>query len=133
MVDSAALKDSAATMPRKPPKTPPPAVLVGTYRKDQLEKWVLPKGLYNYPVHAEDSAIREAAPGIVELWLYAGKSEKRRFSAAFEREVTVEDLAKLGYPRGRGKPHAETYLLFRVAPLPEDGSARGVRGVRGVF
>ena len=115
-------------MPRKPPKTPLPVVLVGTYRKDQLEKWVLPRGLYNYPIRAEDSAIREAAPGIGELWLYAGKSGKRRFSATYEREVTAEDLAKLGYPRGKGKPHAEKYLLFRVEPLPEEDSSRGVRG-----
>ena len=114
-------------MPRKPPKTPLPVVLVGTYRKDQLEKWVLPRGFYNYPIHAEDSVIREAAPGIGELWLYAGKSGKRRFSATYEREVTAEDLAKLGYPRGKGKPHAEKYLLFRVEPLPEEDSSRGVR------
>ena len=100
---------------------------MGTYRKDQLEKWVLPRGLYNYPIRAEDSAIREAAPGIGELWLYAGKSGKRRFAATYEREVTAEDLAKLGYPRGKGKPHAEKYLLFRIEPLPEEDSSRGVR------
>ncbi len=111
-------------MPRKRPQKTPPAVLVGTYRKDQLEKWILPKKLYNYPIHAEDSAIRKAAQTIGELWLYAGKSDKRRFAAMFEREVSVSDLAKIGYPRGKGKPHAEKYLLFRVEPLSEDEISR---------
>jgi DNA (cytosine-5)-methyltransferase 1 len=115
-------------MSRKRPQKPQPAILVGTYRKDQLEKWVLPKKLYNYPIHAEDSAIRKAAPTIGELWLYAGKSGKRRFSAKFEREVSVIDLAKLGYPRRKDKPHAEKYLLFRIEPLPEEESSHGIRG-----
>ena len=46
-------------------------VLVGTYRKSQLEKWVLPKGFYNYPVHDEDAAIRAAVP----FQLIFGKAE----------------------------------------------------------
>lgn len=108
-------------LPKRSQKTPP-AVLVGTYRKDQLEKWVLPKKLYNYPIHEEDSAIRKAAPNIEELWLYAGKSGKRRFSAKFEREVSVANLAELGYPRCKGKSHAERYLLFRVDLIGDESS-----------
>jgi len=105
---------------KKSKKAPPPStVLVGTYRKEQLEKWVLPRGLYNYPIHTEDTAIEKAAPSVTELWLYAGKSGKRRFSAKFERKVTVSELTKLGYPRGKGKPHSDHYLLFRIAPLPD--------------
>ena len=99
-----------------------PTVLVGTYRKDQLAKWILPRGLYNYPVREDDSAIHEAAPGISELWLYAGKKDKLRFSASFDREVAAADLAALGYPRGKGKPHAERYLLFSVEPINEEFS-----------
>ena len=106
------------------PKSPTTTVLVGTYRKDQLEKWVLPQGLYNYPIHDGDAAIRAAAPEVSELWLYLGKAAKRRFSATFDREVSVAALAAMGYPRGREKPHAERYLLFRVAPLEDDGIQR---------
>ncbi len=72
-------------------------VLVGTYRKDQLKKWILPKGLYNYPIHAEDTAIKTAAPNVCELWLYAGKKYKLRFTASFEREVSANELAALEY------------------------------------
>lgn len=118
-------------MPTRKKPSSPPTVLVGTYRKDQLEKWILPRGLYNYPVREDDSAVREAAPAISELWLYAGRKDKLRFTASFDREVAAAELATLGYPRGKGKPHAERYLLFRVGPLPEDESACGVRGIRG--
>ncbi len=96
-----------------------PIILVGTYRKDQLEHWILPCGLYNYPVHEEDSAILKDAPSASEIWLYAGKSGKRRFAASFEREVSASDLDALGYPRGKGKPHAERYLLFKVREITE--------------
>ena len=106
-------------MPRKSPQKTSPAVLVGTYRKDQLAKWILPRGLYNYPVSENDSAIREAAPTISELWLYAGKSGELRFSAKFEREVSTAELDSLGYPRGKSKPHSDRYLLFRIAPFAE--------------
>lgn len=109
-------------MPRKNPRKTTPSVLVGTYRKDQLAKWILPRGLYNYPVREDDSAIREAAPAVSELWLYAGKKDKLRFSASFDREVSAAELADLGYPRGKGKPHAERYLLFRVEPIDEESS-----------
>ena len=100
-------------------------VLVGTYRKDQLKKWILPEGLYNYPIHAEDTAIKTAAPNVRELWLYAGKKDKLHFEARFDREVSADVLEKLGYPRGKEKPHSDRYLLFKVSPLVEDGSHRG--------
>ena len=113
---------------QKRPKT----VLVGTYRKDQLAKWILPKGLYNYPVGEKDSALRAAAPEVSELWLYLGKAAFRRFAAAFDREVSADELAAMGYPRGKGKPHAERYLLFRVAPPGDEGFQRkGAKAQRG--
>ena len=98
-------------------------VLVGTYRKDQLKKWILPKGLYNYPIHAEDTAIKAAAPNVRELWLYAGKTDKLRFSVRFDREVSADDLDTLGYPRGKEKPHSDRYLLFKVAPVTDEGKS----------
>lgn len=109
-------------MPKKPDKS---VILVGTYRRDQLEKWVLPKGLYNYPIHEEDAAIKTAAPTVTELWLYAGKADKRRFTAKFKREISGADLDALGYPRGKGKPHSDRYLLFQVEPLEGDVFQRG--------
>ena len=103
--------------------TPPSStILVGTYRKDQLKKWILPKGLYNYPIHAEDTAIKTAAPNVSELWLYAGKKDKLYFEARFDREVSVNDLDTLGYPRGKGKPHSDRYLLFKVTPVTDNES-----------
>lgn len=108
----------------KAPETPEKTILVGTYRKDQLQKWILPKGFYNYAIHAEDTAIRAAAADVCELWLYLGKAAKRRFFATFEREVSVPELAEMGYPRSKAKPHADRYLLFRVAPLEDDGFQR---------
>ena len=102
-----------------PKETAEKDILVGTYRKNQLKKWILPCGFYNYLVGDGDSAIRAAAPNVVELWLYSGKADRLRFSAAFEKEVSAEDLAALGYPRGREKPHSERYLLFRVKPLAD--------------
>lgn len=100
-------------------------VLVGTYRKDQLKKWILAKGFYNYPIHAEDTAIKTAAPNVRELWLYAGKKDKLRFEARFDREVSSDELEKLGYPRSKEKPHSDRYLLFKVSQLVEDGPHRG--------
>ena len=98
---------------------PPSSILVGTYRKDQLEKWVLPRGLYNYAIHENDTAIKEAASSVTELWLYAGKKNKLRFSASFVREITSAELDDLDYPRKKTKPHSNRYLLFRISPLAE--------------
>lgn len=108
------------TKPVKTGETPGKTVLVGTYRQGQLEKWVLPRGFYNYPIHDGDAAIRAAAPEVSELWLYLGKAGKRRFTAKFEREVSREDLDALGYPHGKGRPHSDRYLLFKVKPLDGD-------------
>ncbi len=116
----------------KEAKTPEKTILVGTYRKDQLEKWVLPKGLYNYAIHGGDAAIQAAAPSVSELWLYAGKKDKLRFSASFEREVSAAELNTLGYPRGRGKPHAERYLLFRVEKKDESSATKNTKDTKGI-
>lgn len=115
----------------KETETPEKTILVGTYRKDQLEKWILPRGLYNYAIHDEDSVIRAAAPFVSELWLYAGKKDKLRFSASFEREVSADELDALGYPRGRGKPHAERYLLFRVEKIDESSATKNTKDTKG--
>ena len=114
----------------KETETPEKTILVGTYRKDQLEKWILPRGLYNYAIHDEDAAIRAAAPFVFELWLYAGKKNKLRFSASFDREVSAAELDTLGYPRGKGKPHAERYLLFRVEKIDESSATKNTKSAK---
>ena len=111
----------------KETETPEKTILVGTYRKDQLEKWILPRGLYNYAIHGGDAAIRAAAPFVSELWLYAGKKNKLRFSASFDREVSAAELDTLGYPRGKDKPHAERYLLFRVEKIDESSATKNTK------
>lgn len=97
-------------------------VLVGTYRREQLERWILPKGFYNYPVGDGDDSIRAAAQNVRELWLYAGRKDKLCFSAKLDREVTAEELDAFGYPRDRAKPHSDRYLLFKVEPCEEGAS-----------
>lgn len=114
----------------KETETPEKTILVGTYRKDQLEKWILPRGLYNYAIHGGDAAIQAAAPSVSELWLYAGKKDKLCFSASFEREVSAAELNTLGYPRGRGKPHAERYLLFRVEKIDESSATKNTKSAK---
>lgn len=47
-----------------------PLVLVGTYRKEQLEKWVLPKGFYNYPVDETETLDTSIFANVKELWLF---------------------------------------------------------------
>ena len=51
------------TSPWNPEKT----VLVGTYRKDPLEKRVLPKSIYGYPVHDWG---KSRNVGCAARWLY---------------------------------------------------------------
>ena len=95
-------------------------ILVGTYRKLQLEKWILPQGIYNYPVKETDTIILEDASLVSEIWLYLGKANKLRFAAKLEREVSATELDALGYPKGMGRHHSKRYLLFRVKPLLDD-------------
>ena len=100
----------------------PPSVLVGTCRKSQYKPWILQKGLYNYPIGANkaDLALRESAEAIKELWLCFGDTPRRRFSATFLNESSVEELARLGYPKRSGQPHGKRYLLFHITPIPDD-------------
>ena len=115
-------------------KAPPRAtgerkiILVGTYRKRQLERWILPRGLYNYPVKEEDTVILEDSPLVSEIWLYLGKAGKRRFAATFDRAVSAVELDGLGYPKGLGPHHADRYLLFRVKPLSEEAAPPDAAG-----
>ena len=97
-----------------------PVILVGTYRPAQMEKWILPQGLYNYPVQETDTIILEDAPLVSEVWLYNGKADKRRFSAKLERRISADELDGLGYPKGMGKHHGREYLLFRVKPIADE-------------
>ena len=103
-------------------------VLVGTYHRRQMERWILPRGLYNYPVKEKDTVILEDAPLVSEIWLYLGKAGKRRFSAALDRLVSAAELDALGYPKGMGPHHADRYLLFRVKPLPDDAAPPDAAG-----
>jgi len=92
-----------------------PVVLVGPYRADQMKKWILPKGYYNYPVGKEDDCTPEHCKRIRELWLYKGKSARKVFSAEF---IGVKTRAELpDYPATKTKPHGEKYLLFKVTEL----------------
>ena len=104
-------------------------ILVGTYREKQLERWILPRGLYNYPVKETDTIILEDSPLVSEIWLYLGKTNKLRFSATLDREVSASELDALGYPKGMGRHHSERYLLFRVAPLPDEAPPPDAPGV----
>lgn len=106
-------------------------VLVGTYRRRQLERWILPQGLYNYPVVENDTVILEDAPLVSEIWLYLGKAGKRRFAATFDRLVSAAELDALGYPKGLGPHHSDRYLLFRVKPLPDDATPPDAAGDPG--
>ena len=103
-------------------------VLVGTYRKRQLERWILPRGLYNYPVKETDTMILEDSSLVSEIWLYLGKAGKRRFAAALDREISAAELDGLGYPKGMGPHHSDRYLLFRVKPLPDDAAPPDAAG-----
>ena len=117
-------QEAACRLPRCEADTP--IILVGTYRPEQMDRWILPKGLYNYPVRQGDTAIQKNAPLVSELWLYAGKIDKRRFSAKLEKRITAAELDAMGYPAGMGKHHGEEYLLFRV----KESSHRGTEARR---
>lgn len=98
---------------------------VGTYREGQMEKWILPRGFYNYPVDDADTAIIGEAPRVGELRLYLGKAGRRRFSAKFVRTVSAAELDAMGYPQGPGPHHGGKYLLFKVKKISRgDAEAR---------
>lgn len=92
----------------------PTIILIGTYRREQMKKWILPKALYNYPVLESDNIPNDCCSGIEQIWLYSGKQLCARFSACFVKVARRKDLK--GYPF-RGVPHGEKYLLFKVKPL----------------
>lgn len=110
-------RHSTTANSRREPMPAPSVVLVGTYRPEQMDRWIIPQGLYNYPVKDTDTAILEDAPLVSELWLYHGRADKLRFTAKLERETTSSELDGMGYPQGMGEHHGEKYLLFRVRPL----------------
>ncbi len=90
----------------------PPAILVGTYRREQLEKWILPKGLYNYPISDADEIPDTRLSVVKELWLFNGTKGQMVFDAEF---IGIRERSQLeDYPLGKGKPHANKYLLFRI-------------------
>lgn len=95
-------------------------VLVGTYKKGQLQKW---RGWYNYPISekdTEDAAGGRSSPAaadysrINELWLFLGTAAQKTYRAEFVGVKTREELIRdYGYP-AKGKGHAERYLLFKT-------------------
>ena len=99
-------------------------VLVGTYKGDQLTKWL---GWYNYPISDDDKIGAEDAAKITELWLFNGKKDQRNYKAEFVGVKTREELIKdYGYP-AKGKAHGDQYLLFKTefkyrhkGDVPED-------------
>ena len=100
------------------------AVLVGTYKGDQLTRWC---GWYNYPISDEDKITEADAAKIDELWLFKGTKDERRYKAEFVGVKTRQELIdEYGYP-AKGKAHADKYLLFKTAykyrhknAVPED-------------
>ena len=92
-------------------------ILVGTYKGDQLVKWV---GWYCYPISEEDQNIESNAAKINELWLFKGLEEQKVFSAEFVGIKTREELIQdYGYP-ATGKAHGNRYLLFKTKMLYEE-------------
>ena len=88
-------------------------VLVGTYRKGQLQKW---RGWYNYPISAKDKITEADAAKINELWLFNGTKDQKTYAAEFVGVKTREELIRdYGYPAGKGKAHGDKYLLFKTA------------------
>ena len=86
-------------------------VLVGTYRKGQLQKW---RGWYNYPISGKDTIPESEFAKVNELWLFLGTSAQKTYKAEFVGVKTREELIKdYGYP-AKGKGHAERYLLFKT-------------------
>lgn len=90
-------------------------VLVGTYRREQLDKWILPKGYYNYPILAKDKISLEDCKRITELWLYSGPGTETILQAEFIGVKTRDELLEYDYPATK-KPHSSRYLLFKVEP-----------------
>ncbi len=87
----------------------PRIILVGTYKGDQLSKWV---GWYCYPITENDKDIEGYASKINELWLFKGMTEQKTFIAEFVGIKTRDELIKdYGYP-AKGKAHGDKYLLF---------------------
>lgn len=86
-------------------------VLVGTYKGDQLTKWV---GFYNYPITDKDKIKACDASQINELWLFKGTADQKTYVAEFVGVKTREQLiADYAYPAS-GKAHAKRYLLFKI-------------------
>lgn len=104
---------------------PPPGwVLVGTYKKGQLEAW---PGYYNYPVGNQDSWSENGIANVRELWLFSGTESKRTFSARFIGVKTREELiAEYGYP-AKGKAHGERYWLFETKETRNCGYELGTK------
>ena len=116
------------------------AVLVGTYKGDQLTKW---RGWYNYPISDNDFLAAKNAKSaktggahcplptdlfsINELWLFNGTKDQINYKASFVGIKTREELIRdYGYP-ATGKAHGERYLLFKTdfkyrhkGEVPED-------------
>ena len=106
-------------------------VLVGTYRDNQLTKWL---GWYNYPISSNDKITEEVAAKINELWLFNGTKDERCYKAKFIGIKTRQELIDVyGYP-ATGKAHGDKYLLFKteikypnVVGMPEKADAVIIR------
>ncbi len=99
-------------------------ILVGTYRRGQLDKW---KGFYNYPISDDDAFDEATCRCIKELWLFQGVKVQKSFTSEFVGITTRRELIdEYGYP-GSLRAHGERYLLFRIKPIAkpsEDGSRK---------
>lgn len=99
------------------PKVVPEAVrktiLVGTYRRGQLENWV---GFYIYPIYKNDTINEDSCRRVNELWLFSGNQGGRFFSAEFLGVKTRNELAEEYNYKSSGKSHGDgRYLLFKIS------------------
>ena len=94
-------------------KDDPKAILIGSYRH-ACKKWILKNNLYNFPL--PDANVTFEPKRIGWVFLHGRKAEMMKFRAAFDREVSTDDLKKLGYPAS-SKPHGTKYALYKLAPL----------------
>lgn len=95
----------------------PKTILIGRYRH-ACKKWILKNNLYNFPLLETDGVFDPQRIGWV--FLHGRKTEMMKFQAAFDREVSSDDLKKLGYPVS-SNPRSAKYALYKLKPLETNG------------
>ena len=94
----------------------PKIILIGCYRH-ACKKWILKNNFYNFPLSEAGMAFDPQRIGWI--FLHGRKMQMMRFRAAFNREISIDGLKKLGYPIST-KPRAIKYALYKLTPLGTD-------------